>query len=342
MGEKDLLGIIPPDAETALHLRENRGKIPDYKENDGTWFGRNKPLSGAEADTSAGEIEKWGSDGAGIGIMTRNNPVFDNDGSDPRIASGLSEIIFRIVGIAPVRGRPNSPRLTHMCKFRGPGFGKKRLVYWPKGTAKPKKPPALEFLGVGQYTNLDGPHPSGVRYEWRNGHPSDDGAELPEVDEEIADQVFTEAQAFLDAGGYETEETHDGFGVNSERRPLGDPSLIAPSPQHVVDLLESWGPRLEENIGQIGHNDFVSATAAIVGSFGKDANEHYQDYIVWCGYIGRDTDPNTAKTWRSFLKGTSVGWSRLCRLAGNPDDTGAPKAVIERQHDRGCRTPCTV
>jgi hypothetical protein len=70
------------------------------------------------------------------------------------------------------------------------------------------------------------------------------------------------------------------------------------------------------------HDDFAGATAAIVGSFGEDANKHYADYIKWCSYIGRDTDPNTLKTWRSYLNGTNLGWSRLCQIAGyTPDDT---------------------
>lgn len=66
----------------------------------------------------------------------------------------------------------------------------------------------------------------------------------------------------------------------------------------------------------MGHDDFAPTTAAIVGSFGKAANKHYPDYVRWCGFIGRDTDPNTLKTWRSYRTGTDLGWSALCSFAG--------------------------
>jgi hypothetical protein len=158
----------------------------------------------------------------------------------------------------------------------------------------------------------------------------------------IVDRVFARVKAFLEANGYETKMTHGASSPDmthraasdgTDREPLGNPSLIAPSPQHVDDLLEWWGPQIEggEEAGSIEHDLFVSATAAIVGSYGKDANKHYPKYIEWCGYIERATDPNTLKTWRSFLAGTSVGWSRLCQIAGYvPDDTFPPLSETEQ------------
>src|SRR5215831_18950215 len=82
---KDLLGIIPPKAETAPRLQKNRGKIPGYKKPDGTWCGRSQPLSGPEAATTREEIKQWARDHAGIGIMGRTCPGLDNDASNERI-----------------------------------------------------------------------------------------------------------------------------------------------------------------------------------------------------------------------------------------------------------------
>jgi len=237
-GPKDLLGAIPPGAETADHLKPGRGKTPGYKGNDGVWFGRRKPLSGPGADTALEEVKKWGCDGANVGAMTRNLSVFDQDGKDPRISAGIDAIIKRHFPTVPERYRDNSPSRAFMLD--GPRMSRRRLAYWRRDTPRPKRgTPALEYLGDGQYTNVAGLHPSGVLYKWRNGHPCETG--LPKIDRSAADQVFADVKAYLEEEGYETADTgwagdkstadhSPSNGSATLRKPIGDPPLVAPSP----------------------------------------------------------------------------------------------------------------
>jgi AAA domain len=315
---KDLLGIIPPGAETAPHLRRNRGKIPGYKANDGSWFGRTKPLSGVEADTSLDELKKWAADGAGIGIMGRTCCGLDNDASNRRIRDGLREIIHKHVAPGPRRGRPNSFRDLHM--LLGPGLKSWQIKYQPPGKPKDEKPDLLELKAGGTYYNVEGPHPSGVMYTWENGHPCDGrGADgLPKMDDAISEQIRADAITYLKAEGCEIVEgrgpspSGQGVGASASRKVIGDPSLLAPSLEALADALKGY-PNTPENVP--AHPDFVRFTAAVKAASDGDEDFYADVFEDWALTYEENTPEYVRKTWDSVTD-AEIGWSWLADRTG--------------------------
>jgi hypothetical protein len=277
---KDLVGIIPPNAETASHLGKNRGKIPGYKKRDGTWCGRSKSLT--KDDTTREELEHWARDCARIGIMSRTCAGFDNDASDLRIRDGLRDIVNKWAGRGPVRGRSNSYRDLHMVL--GPRLTSWQIRYRPPGKPEGEKPDLFELKANGQYYNVEGPHPSGVPYEWTNAHPCDEAGPdgLPKVDQSIADQIYVDALAFLKAEDCEIIEgggspSSGPTGVSAQKQ-IGDPSLLAPSLDAVAEALTLY-PNTAKNLAT--HKDFVTFVIATKAACGGDEEFYAEHFEPW-------------------------------------------------------------
>jgi hypothetical protein len=327
---KDLLGIIPPDAETAPHLRKNRGKIPGYRIFDGTWCGRSKPLGGPEADTTREEIKQWAHDYAGIGIMGRTCPGLDNDASNEHIRDGLREIIHRHVGRGPRRGRPNSYRDLHM--LLGPGLKSWQIKYRPPGKprSKDEKPDLLELVAR-TYYNVEGPHPSGVMYRWENGHPCDCGPDrLPKLDQPTSDKIRADAFAYLKAEGCEIVEGGSSsfspaVGGSNGRFPIGHEPFLAPSLNVLADALR-LRPNTAENVPT--HLDFVRVATAIKAACDGDEGFYCDVFEDWAlKYPGNDPE-YVRKMWDS-IRDATIGWGWLADWTGYTARYGAEEAFDE-------------
>ena len=99
----------------------------------------------------------------GICLQTREVRAIDVDIADQALASRVRDVVEMTLGTLPARSRGNSSKF--LLAFRMPGPFTKRIIRTEHG--------AIEFLAGGQQFIAIGTHPSGVRYEWEGGLPSD-------------------------------------------------------------------------------------------------------------------------------------------------------------------------
>jgi hypothetical protein len=110
------------------------------------------------------QLVKWAADSdLGICIQTRQVRAIDIDIPDAAVAAQVRAAIGAVVGPLPARCRSNSGKC--LLAFRMVGAFTKRIMRTSHGP--------IEFLANGQQFIAVGTHPSGVRYEWEGGLPTD-------------------------------------------------------------------------------------------------------------------------------------------------------------------------
>jgi hypothetical protein len=135
------------------------------------------------------DLKRFDGWGASVGLQTRHFPALDIDVEDDDLATAIEEWARKYLGPAPVRFRAGSPR--RLMLYRAPAgvvLRKARIVFTYKGQKH-----AVERLATGQQCVVEGPHPKGGHYDWRNGHPCDCGPEgLTEVNEAAWNKFFND------------------------------------------------------------------------------------------------------------------------------------------------------
>lgn len=133
-----------------------------------------------ERITTPSDVEQWQRQpDYGICLQTRSVRAIDIDIAD---ADTVDTIIEHIAGVRcfaeplPVRTRANSGKC--LLAFRLEGEYRKRIIRTQTGI--------IEFLANGQQFIAAGTHPSGVRYEWTEGLPSD----FPIIEPETFERVW--------------------------------------------------------------------------------------------------------------------------------------------------------
>jgi hypothetical protein len=161
----DLLPLIPPGAT----LTENSqvqpfqiGKIPG-RYRDGKWSG----LSGQWASLGMSEKDVTGAKHwptTNVGLRAGAYPGIDID-TDSKAAFDMVEklLVARFGDAAPVRYRGDAPRALYAFRLEGDAIRKHR-VEWKDAEGRDH---AVEVLGLGQQYAIQGIHPTGVAYEWR-------------------------------------------------------------------------------------------------------------------------------------------------------------------------------
>lgn len=119
------------------------------------------------------EIEKWKQNpDYGICIQTREIRAFDCDITDEALAEKVFHFFTgELTTSLPTRGRNNASKF--LKPFRIKGRYPKRILKLKGGNPSDK----IELLADGQQFISVGMHPSGSRYEWANGLPT----EIPEL-----------------------------------------------------------------------------------------------------------------------------------------------------------------
>lgn len=113
------------------------------------------------------DVLKWSLDPeTGWGLQGRNYIGLDLDINDAALADQIEELARDYLGAAPVRLRDGSPRrLLVYRRARDEPYIKKMRLAW---TDRNGAAHAVEVLGYGQFYVVEGVHPSGARYRWRD------------------------------------------------------------------------------------------------------------------------------------------------------------------------------
>lgn len=296
----ELLPVIPVGAAltpTTKVRPEHVGKVPGVKTQAGTWSG----LGGRWPDTLTATVEQckeWHNWGANVGLQGRRYPGLDVDVNDEPLAFEISEIAKAYLGLGPIRSRAGSARRLHMFVTEEP-MRKVRLAFKYQGEKQ-----AVELLAHGQQYVVEGLHPGGKPYEVADMCRA---ADLPEISAADVQRFFDALVPLLLQYSCELE-TQRTAGDPGKRHTLDHPSLWAPSPADVLEVLRVWHP------DELAHDDFVAAMAAIKAALGPTREEHYPEVLAWAPGARCDEDEATRKVWDSVVD-AAVGWDWLASRA---------------------------
>lgn len=176
LGE-DLLPVVSnPDAEKSPESKvKDLGKTPSIYNKQNQVVG----IAGWTAQQSSErDIARWSKvPDYGICIQTRLVRALDIDVADETAAREIADAVEHQLGVKlPMRYRENSGKC--LLAFTLAGEYGKRKVEVEGGI--------VEFLATGQQFIAVGTHPSGVRYQWRDGLP----CEFPELSAESFESLW--------------------------------------------------------------------------------------------------------------------------------------------------------
>src|SRR5262249_49801938 len=112
------------------------------------------------------DVKKWCRWGANLGLQSRNFPMVDIDCDQSDLAQKVEDLAIECLGPAPVRGRDGSAhRLLLYALAEGSLPIRKGRIEWADANGREG---AVDILGKGQQACLEGGHPKGGHYRWRN------------------------------------------------------------------------------------------------------------------------------------------------------------------------------
>jgi len=169
-------------------------------------------------------------------------------------------------------------------------------------------------------------HPSGKAYQWAGEHPCDLD-QLSEAEAEGISMLFEAVPTALERHGCVIGRESTA-GAPGSRKRIGDPSTMAPSPQHVLDLLAAT-PCTEERFKD--RHDIVAFLCGVKAALGDDHEEHRGDVLDWFMQHPDATDEAYFdKIWES-IEDAAVGWDWLDSASG----AGIGTQVDFEEHPEG-------
>lgn len=320
----ELLPIIPVGAtlKAGSSVREHHvGKVPGTRNRDGTWSGLGGQWA-EELHASTADVMRWNESGASVALQARSYLGLDIDVDDEAISARVAALAVARFGLAPERYREGSAR--RLLVYKRPDdhepIRKVRLA-WRDAAGIVQ---AVELLGHGQQFVVDGPHPKGGRYLWRDGF-SPIEATPAGIEETVADQwdaFFADVTAELRREGWGTLEAEAGsaLGGGGTRKGLDDPALWAPGgPEQALEALRAWRPE------HLSHDEYVTALVAIKAALGPHRESYRPDVLEWSPGARSTEEDEFAKRWDS-ISDASIGWEWLAgqaRAAAPAEFTGA-------------------
>src|SRR5271166_4543729 len=313
----ELLAIIPPGVQLSAGSTvdpKHLGKVPgNYNPVTEKWSGRSDWLKGFATEAMIHEWSKYPD--PNIGIRTKYFPVVDFDIELDRLVRDLLPIAEKHLGPAPLRGRDGSPRVMLIYRLAQGAEPIRTLCLKFTLPETGSTQHAIEILGNGRSVVLEGQHPKGGHYKWRNGiGPIGYGPEsLTSVTIEKLRAFAAALKEKLAAIGATIVSGNSGAVgssmSDSQRREIGDPALKAMSLDTLKKALELIPC---EKIYERGEW-FKLVVAAKAGCGGNE--EFYEDVVLpWCLRYEKNTKDYVRKTWDS-IKDAQLGADRIYGVA---------------------------
>jgi hypothetical protein len=302
---RDLLPIIPPDAQVSIHSRNpaaisaGRGKLPGRFAGDG-WVG----FSNWTHNVSRPEdLHTWGAWNCGLGLQGRNFPALDVDVDVLAVADALEDLARRVLGPAPCRSAGSARRLL---VYAGQGHRKRRLTFRLPGVENDQ---AVELLADGQFYVVEGLHKSGNMYEWEGGQsPAQVNAKnLTPITAAKLDEFFDRAVVLLKTA-FGAEVTAKAS--RSRARAAGHKSLsFAPSLDALRDVVDAI-----PNNDEVDYDDWIHVGHAIHAA-SRGSEDGYLIFEDWSVKWGGDNTPELIREKWDGFDPKATGWNYLAQLA---------------------------
>lgn len=253
--------------------------------------------------------DTWPTENVALRTGEKFNGV-DIDTEDAGLAEAIRAAAERILGPAPIRWRPASARCLLAYRLTdGAEPIRRRTLAWRLPGEDPDVPPEhqLELLGAGGHMMIEGVHPSGSRYEHRDGKDliAWGGDNLAAVDEAIIESFFAEAEALIaTAGGIVARRSIGGVpAAAGGRRVIGDSAHLAPSTESAIKALHAIP------CDELDYDDWIRVTAAFKAATGG-ADDAQDAYVEWSRVYADNTDDVAESKWES-VRDSALGASWL-------------------------------
>lgn len=289
LGYKTLLPIIPPSAEISANSslfkrvgtrQDARGKVPGIKGETGYWFS----FDWLKHTTSAADLDKWASMGAGLGIRTGSGLLaIDADTMDLGCAVAIEKIVEKHFGATPIRiGR--HPKALYLIATS------EEILYQRIDFGDPDEHgnyERVELLTGKQQFVAHGIHPkTGQPYKWIE--PLVPFAALPAA-------TSSDIAAFM-------QELSETLPLASQLKSEGsahdyNQSDFTGSVEHVRKAVEAM-PNSSTDFPS--REDYLSVGYAIKAALPDDEYEAFEIFSDWCDkWDGGENHPDIiASDWR--------------------------------------------
>lgn len=311
--QNDLLPIIPPGAKLLAKSAvdpKSAGKIPGrYNPRTQEWSGLTGawPTMGVSASFSA-QASAWPTDN--VGLRAENWPGLDIDVASDEARELVETLAGLYLGHGPVRVRAGAPRALIVFKKAGDEpIRKMRLVFKDQAGAEH----AVELLAHGQQYLIAGVHPSGARYEWREGADlaTWGAGSLTKITAEDARNFFDALHSDVVARGWTVvrdirlRPSAGGIGF-----PVKDLEPIVAKETALAALKAI--PNTEDVLPM--REDLVGLLAAFKAAVGKDSDKCTNAVREWAAAFDWADEGYVDGVWHS-LTHVRVGPERLFGLA---------------------------
>ncbi len=319
---RDLLPVVsnPTATISPKSSVKQLGKIPSRYNNDRNVVGIPDWTAQQTADA---QVAKWQRDSdLGICLQTRSVRAIDIDIADAGQAQRVRDAIEVIAGDFPLRMRSNSGKC--LLIFKMPGEFSKRILRTEHGI--------VEFLATGQQFIAVGTHPSGVRYEWPGGLPTD----IPHLGREEFEQLWAALDSTFSIAGSVTLRPGQKPTTARNSADANDPVLEY---LERTGWIKSFGSDGKAHITcpwEEGHSDGKegsdSATSYFPAGVGGFAQGHFRCLHASCAHR-QDGD---------YLEATGYSGDGFGVIEVKPGDTALPAALPAFTRDRQGKIEATV
>lgn len=310
---KDLLPLIPVGTEVGEFskiMKNQIGKIPG-RYAGGKWYGLTGSWPSFGLSPSDQELAaNWPT--PNVGLRAADWPGVDLDVNSFEARDFVEELLSSVLGPAPVRERGKTPRVIHVYRRKGDMPIRKVKVTFQDDKNVTH---AVEVLGFGQQYVINGIHPEGDIYEWRDGKDLRQYtvSELTQVSADQIAEFAVQLENAIVAKGWtlvKSSKPKYGRGVDgpalvvSELEPLASKELALAALNTLENTMEFFPERA----------DILALTSSFKHVLGKEADSAYPEFALWAVKDGWADEPYIKSIWNS-LTAVRVSPDHLFALA---------------------------